>query len=67
MSQRIVMIIALTSLVGALPAGAAQRSVPQVEYSADSISQTEDITMQEHVYVTPTKERPEMQGVAYAG
>ncbi|TLY35640.1 MAG: DUF4412 domain-containing protein [Nitrospirae bacterium] len=66
MSLLIVAIIALTSLVGVLPAGAAQRSVPQVEYSADSISQTEDITMQEHVYVTPTKERHEMQGGANA-
>jgi len=67
MSLLIVAIIALTGLVGVLPAGAAQRSVPQVEYSADSISQTEDITMQEHVYVTPTKERHEMQGGANAG
>jgi len=66
MSLLIVAIIALTGLVGVLPAGAAQRSVPQVEYSADSISQTEDITMQEHVYVTPTKERHEMQGGANA-
>ena len=59
MSPRIVMIIALTSLVGALPAGAAQRSVPKVEYSADSITQTEEATTQEHIYYTPTKERHE--------
>src|SRR5437867_548519 len=59
MSQRIVMIIALTSLVGALPAGAAQRSVPKVEYSADSITQTEEATTQEHIYYTPTRERRE--------
>ncbi len=59
MLLRIVPIIALTGLVGVLPAGAAQRSVPQVEYSADSVTQTEEATTQEHLYYTPTKERRE--------
>jgi hypothetical protein len=67
MLLRIITIIALTSLVGALPAEAAQRSVPKAEYSADLITQTEDMTTQEHVYVTPTKERHEMQAGANAG
>jgi hypothetical protein len=67
MLLRIITIVALTSLVGVLPAGAAQRTVPKVEYSADLITQTEDMTMQEHVYVTPTKERHEMQAGANAG
>ena len=60
MSQRLVLMIALTSFVSVLPVGAVQMSRPQVEYSADSVMQTEDGTMDQHVYVTPTKERHEM-------
>jgi hypothetical protein len=40
---------------------------PQVEYSADSTIQTEDMTLQERIYYTPTKERREMIGGPAAG
>ena len=52
--------IALASVFGATPVWASQISRPQVEYSADSVMQTEDSTTEQHVYVTPTKERHEM-------
>lgn len=60
MLQRLVLMIALTGLVGALPATAAQLSRPQVEYSADSVMQTEEGTIEQHIYATPTKERQEL-------
>ncbi|MEQ1794418.1 MAG: DUF4412 domain-containing protein [Nitrospira sp.] len=60
MPHRLVLMIALTSLVSALPVSAAQLSRPQVEYSADSVMQTEDGTIEQHVYVTPPKERQEL-------
>ncbi len=60
MPQRLVLMIALTSVLSALPVGAAQLSRPQVEYSADATIQTDESTMQQRVYVTPTKERKEM-------
>ena len=49
------------------PATAAQLSRPQVEYSADSTVQTEDMTLEEKVYYTPAKERREMHGAAAGG
>ena len=55
-------VIVLASLLGAVPAGATQLSLPQVEYSADSVTQTEDMTLERHVFYTPTKERTELQG-----
>jgi hypothetical protein len=58
----ILAIIVLSTLIGALPASAAQPSVPKVEYSADSVTQTEDMTMEQHVFYTPTKERRETVG-----
>ena len=54
--------LALTSLCGALPAGAMQFTNPQAEYSADKVTQTESVTFEQHVYYTPTKERTEMHG-----
>ena len=60
MLQRLVLMIALTGLVGALPATAAQLTRPQVEYSADSVMQTEEGTIEQHIYATPTKERQEL-------
>ena len=60
MSRLIFITIGLASLLGALPAGAAQRTVSQAEYSGDLTTQTEDSTIQQHVYVTPTKERREL-------
>ncbi|HSQ52355.1 MAG TPA: DUF4412 domain-containing protein [Nitrospiraceae bacterium] len=60
MSQRLFAVIVLAGIFGAIPVGAAQLSRPQVEYSADSTIQSEEGTIQQHVYVTPTKERKEM-------
>ena len=60
MSRLVLVLIGLVGLLGAWPAGAAQLSRPQVEYSADSVTQTEEGAIQQHVYVTPTKERKEM-------
>ncbi len=39
---------------------AAPQNRPQAEYSADSTMQTEDGTIQQKIFVTPTKERKEM-------
>lgn len=60
MLQRLVLMIALTSLVSAFPVGAAQLTRPQAEYSADSVMQTEEGTIEQHVYATPMKERQEL-------
>lgn len=60
MSRCLVLMIALTSLVSVLPASAAQLTRPQVEYSADSVMQTEEGTIEQHVYATPMKERQEL-------
>ena len=56
----LVVLIALLSSLIWLPADAAQMSRPQAEYSADSTIQTEEGTIQQRVYVTPTKERKEL-------
>jgi hypothetical protein len=60
MSLRIATIIACVSLFWAMPAGAIQLNAPDAEYSADSITQTEDVMFKERLYYTPTKERHEM-------
>jgi hypothetical protein len=60
MSQRVCALIVLAGLFGTTTVWAAQPSRPQVEYSADSTMQTEEGTIEQHVYVTPTKERKEM-------
>ncbi len=52
--------IVLAIVFGAIPGWAAQLSRPQVEYSADSVIQSEEGTIEQHIYVTPTKERKEM-------
>lgn len=57
MSQRLCALIVLVGVFGAIPVGAAQLSRPQVEYSADSTVQNEEGTIEQRVYVTPTKER----------
>jgi len=59
MSLRLCTMIVLASLFGTVPVWAAQLSRPQVEYSADSVMQTEDSTTEQRVYVTPAKERRE--------
>lgn len=60
MLRRLCALIVLAGVFGAIPVGAAQLSRPQVEYSADSTIQSEEGTMQQHVFATPTKERKEM-------
>lgn len=53
-------LIVLTGVFGSTPLWSAQPSRPQAEYSADTTMQTEEGTIQQHVYVTPSKERKEM-------
>lgn len=60
MSRRVLMTIVFVSLCVAVQTWAAKMSRPQVEYSADATIQTEESTTQQHVYVTPTKERQEV-------
>lgn len=60
MSRRLCAGIVLAVVCGSSPLWAAQMSRPQAEYSADESIQTEEGTMQQHVFVTPTKERKEM-------
>jgi len=59
MSRRLCTVIVLAIVFGAAPLWAGQLSRPQVEYSADSTMQTEDNTIEQHVFVTPAKERRE--------
>ncbi|TMQ27070.1 MAG: DUF4412 domain-containing protein [Nitrospirae bacterium] len=60
MLRHLCTLIVLAGVFGAIPVWATQLSRPQVEYSADSVMQTEEGTMEQHVYVTPAKERREM-------
>jgi hypothetical protein len=62
MLLRLCTLIVVASVFSEIPAHAVQRSVPEVEYSADSVTQTEDMTVEQHVFYTPTKERREMVG-----
>ena len=60
MLQILVALVALAMLSAWVPAQAAPMNRPQAEYSADSTIQNEEGTIQQHVYVTPTKERKEI-------
>lgn len=60
MSRRLCALIVLAIVFGSTPLWAAQLSRPQVEYSADSVMQNEEGTIEQHVFVTPAKERREM-------
>lgn len=60
MPSMLVVLIALATLFTGPPVQAAQMNRPQAEYSADSTMQTEEGTIQEKIFVTPTKERKEM-------
>ena len=60
MPQILVALVALATLSAWVPAQAAPMNRPQAEYSADSTIQNEEGTIQQSVYVTPTKERKEM-------
>ena len=60
MLRRLCALIVLAGVFGTTQLWAAQPSRPQVEYSADSVIQSEEGTIEQHIYVTPTKERKEM-------
>ena len=60
MSRRLSAVIVLVGLLVSMPLWAAPLSRPQVEYSADSVMQTEEGTIEQHIYATPTKERQEL-------
>ena len=60
MPQILVALVALATLSAWVPAQAAPMNRPQAEYSADSTIQNEEGTIQQRVYVTPTKERKEI-------
>lgn len=60
MSRRVYAGIVLAGVFVSSSLWAAQMSRPQAEYSADATIQNEEGTIQQHVYVTPTKERKEM-------
>jgi hypothetical protein len=59
MLRQLCAVIVLAIVSVSTPLWAGQLSRPQVEYSADSVMQNEDSTTEQHVYVTPTKERRE--------
>ena len=59
MSRQLCAVIVLAGVFVSTPLWAAQLSRPQVEYSADSTVQTEEMTMEQRVYYTPAKERRE--------
>lgn len=60
MSYVVALVIALVNLAALWPAHAAPMGRPQAEYSADETIQNEEGTIQQRVYVTPTKERKEL-------
>ncbi|MBX9658413.1 MAG: DUF4412 domain-containing protein [Nitrospiraceae bacterium] len=60
MSRRLSTVLVLAGLLVSTPLWAVQLSRPQVEYSADSVMQTEEGTIEQHIYATPTKERQEL-------
>ena len=60
MSRRLCLLIVFAGVISATQLWAAQLSRPQVEYSADSVMQNEEGTIEQHVFVTPAKERREM-------
>ena len=53
-------LIGLATLTISLPALAVQMHRPQAEYSADETIQTDERTIQQKVFVTPTMERKEL-------
>ena len=60
MSRCLGTLIVLVSVFLTTTLWSAQLSRPQVEYSADSVMQNEEGTIEQHVFVTPAKERREM-------
>ncbi|MDH4152368.1 MAG: DUF4412 domain-containing protein [Nitrospira sp.] len=60
MTRQLSLAIILVVSCTAAPLWAAPQNRPQAEYSADSTMQTEEGTIQQKIFVTPTKERKEM-------
>lgn len=60
MLRRLCTVIVLAGVFAPPLLLAAQLNRPQVEYSADETMQTEEGTIEQHVFVTPAKERKEM-------
>jgi Domain of unknown function (DUF4412) len=60
MRHLLVVLIGLVTFAASLSVQAAQMNRPQAEYSADATIQNEEGTMQQKIFVTPTKERKEM-------
>jgi Domain of unknown function (DUF4412) len=60
MTRQLSLAIILAVSCTAAPTWAAPQNRPQAEYSADSTMQTEEGTIQQKIFVTPTKERKEM-------
>jgi hypothetical protein len=58
--SRMLLMVAAMTMTGAV-AQAASPSQPQVEYSADSVIETAEVSMKGRVYYTPTRERREME------
>lgn len=55
---RLILMVAAITMAGT--AQAAKPAQPQVEYSADSVMETAEMSMQGHINYTPTRERREM-------
>jgi hypothetical protein len=55
---RMLLMVAVMTVAGAAPA--ASPSQPQVEYSADSVLETAEVSIKGRVHYTPTRERREM-------
>ena len=53
--------IVLFNVFAFQPVGAALMERPKVEYSADETLQTEDISVEQKIFYTPTKERKELK------
>lgn len=60
MSRQLCTVIVFAVMFGATSSWAAQLSRPQVEYTADSVMETDEGTILQHVFVTPAKERREL-------
>ena len=59
-TRMLLMVAAMTMTMTGAVAQAASPSQPQVEYSADSVIETAEVSMKGRVYYTPTRERREM-------
>jgi outer membrane lipoprotein-sorting protein len=60
-THRIILLAIAITLISGMAWAAEKYSRPKVEYSADNITETEQITMTAKVYSTPDKERREQE------